>query len=158
LANPNNVNSSVDGKDFSGIARVVGQRALILIAGSESECGAEFARIAQLQGSALLVQSDPLFNALADRLVGLARRYSIPVIYPRRIALAGGLMSYGTSLTESYRQAGLYTGRIRQGTKPAELPVLQATKFEFVINLKTVKDLGLTVPASLLAQADEVIA
>jgi putative ABC transport system substrate-binding protein len=158
LANPTNVNSIIDSKDFTGEAKLERQRVLILTAESESECDAAFARAADVQASALLVASDLLFNRLAERLVALARRYSVPVMYPRReFAVAGGLMSYGTSLREAYRQAGIYTGRILQGIQPADLPVWQATAFEFVINLKTARELGLTIPAALLARADEVI-
>ena len=158
LANPNSLNSTVDGKEFRGEALYVGQRFIIFEAGSEGECDAAFARLAEFQPRALVIESDPLFNGLADRLIALAQRYSVPVIYPRReFVVAGGLMSYGTNISESYYQAGIYSGRILQGTRPADLPVLQATKFELVLNLKTVKILGLTVPPSLLARADEVI-
>ena len=158
LANPNSLNSTVDGKEFRGEALHVGQRFIIFAAGSEGECDAAFARLAEFQPRALVIESDPLFNGLADRLIALAQRYSVPVIYPRReFVVAGGLMSYGTNISESYYQAGIYSGRILQGTRPADLPVLQATKFELVLNLKTVKILGLTVPPSLLARADEVI-
>jgi ABC-type uncharacterized transport system substrate-binding protein len=158
LANPTDVNSIIDGKDFIGEARLARQRFLIVTAESESECDAAFARLAEVQAGALIVESNPLFNRLADRLIALAQRYSVPVIYPRReFAVAGGLMSYGTSLADAYRQAGIYAGRILEGTKPADLPILQATKFEFVINLKTAKALGLTIPPSLVAGADEVI-
>jgi putative ABC transport system substrate-binding protein len=158
LANPSGLNAAVDGIEYAGIAKQVGQRFLILNARSESECEAAFARLAEVRPRALVVESDPLFNELADRLIEFARRYSVPVIYPRReFTVDGGLMSYGTDISDSYYQAGIYTARILQGTKPADLPVLQATKFELVINLKTAKALGLTIPPSLLARADEVI-
>jgi putative ABC transport system substrate-binding protein len=158
LANPESLNSNVDGKEFRGEALHVGQRFTILEARSGVECDGAFARLAEFQPRALVVESDPLFNTLADRLIALAQRYSVPVIYPRReFVVLGGLMSYGTSISESYYQAGVYTGRVLQGARPADLPVLQATKFELVLNLKTARALGLEIPPSLLARADEVI-
>jgi putative tryptophan/tyrosine transport system substrate-binding protein len=158
LANPSGLNATVDGIEFEGMAKQVGQRVLILNVRSESDCEAAFARLAEVRPRALVVESDPLFNGLADQLIALARRYSVPTVYPRReFVVAGGLMAYGTSISESYRQAGIYASRVLQGTRPADLPVLQATKFELVINLKAAKALGLTIPPSLLARADEVI-
>jgi putative ABC transport system substrate-binding protein len=105
-----------------------------------------------------LVTTNPFYEGRRDDIVALAKRHSIPVLYPwREYASAGGLISYGTSFTESYRQAGLYVGRILKGEKPADLPVVQATKFELLVNIKTAKSLGLTVPPSILVAADEVI-
>jgi putative ABC transport system substrate-binding protein len=138
-------------------ARTKGLQLRVLKAGSESEIDAAFASLTELQVGALLVGA-PTFLGRREQIVALAARYSIPAIYEwREFAAAGGLISYATSLTAVYRQVGAYVGRILAGAKPADLPVQQPTTFELVINLKTAKALGLTVPASILARADEVI-
>jgi putative ABC transport system substrate-binding protein len=144
--------------DVQEAARVVGRQINILYASSERELETAFATLAPSRAGALLVGSDPYFNTRRDQIIALAARHAIPAIYEwREFAMAGGLMSYGTSITDAYRQAGVYTGRVLKGEKPADLPVMQATKFDFVINLKTAKVLGLAVPNSMQLLADEVI-
>jgi putative ABC transport system substrate-binding protein len=139
-------------------ARGVGQQILVVEAGSDGEFDAAFAALAQRQAGALVVAADIFFTARRERIVALVARLAIPAIYElREFAVAGGLMSYGTSLLDGYYQNGVYVGRILKGAKASDLPVLQSTKFEFVINLKTAKALGLEVPPGLSATADEVI-
>jgi putative tryptophan/tyrosine transport system substrate-binding protein len=156
LLNPNN--SAIEPNIASALtaAGVKGLRLEMLKAGTESEIDAVFATLVQ-HVDALLV-ADPLFDSRRDQIVALAARYQIPAIYTwREYVAAGGLISYGTSLSAVFYQAGIYTGRILKGAKPADLPVEQRTKFELVVNLNTAKALGLTVPPSILARADEVI-
>ena len=139
-------------------ARALGQQILTLGVSSERDFDMAFATLAQQRAGALLIAGNALFTGQRDRLVALVARYALPTIYPlREFVAAGGMMSYGGSLTDAYRQVGVYAGRILRGEKPADLPVTLPTKFEFVINLKTVKALGLTVPDKLLVAADEVI-
>jgi putative ABC transport system substrate-binding protein len=158
LLNPNNPNAATQLKDVQEAARALGQQIHILHASSEAELEAALATARQVSSGALLVAADPFFNSRRTYIIALAARHAIPAIYEQREhALAGGLMSYGTNLSDGYRQAGIYAGRILKGEKPAELPVTQSTKFEFVINLTTAKALGLTVPPMLSARADEVI-
>jgi putative tryptophan/tyrosine transport system substrate-binding protein len=158
LVNPNRPDAETQTKDQQAAARSLGQQITILNASSESELDIAFATISHLRAGALLVGADPSFIVWRERIVALAARNAMPAIYfLREFVVSGGLMSYGTSLAEGYRQAGIYTGQILKGDRPANLPVVQSTKFEFVINLKTAKSLGLTVPPTLLARADEVI-
>jgi putative tryptophan/tyrosine transport system substrate-binding protein len=127
-------------------------------ASTESEIDAAFATLVQLQAEGLVVQTDPLFNSQREQLVALASRHAVPAISAwREFAGAGGLISYGPSRTGGWHQIGIYVGKILKGAKPADLPVEQPTRFELVVNLKTAKELGLTVPPSILARADEVI-
>jgi len=145
-------------KDIQEAARAVGQQLQILHASSEHEIDSAFATAAQSRAGAMLVSASPVYAIRRDQLVALAARHAIPTIfYQREFAVAGGLMSYGTNFLEAYRQVGVYTGKILKGAKPADLPVQQSTKFEFVINLKTAKALGLTVSNSMQLLADEVI-
>jgi putative tryptophan/tyrosine transport system substrate-binding protein len=135
-----------------------GQRLVILDVATDADLETTFGSLQSRGVDALLVTTNPFYEGRRDHIVALAKRHSVPVMYPwREYSVVGGLISYGTSFTESYRQAGLYVGRILKGAKPADLPVVQATKFEFVINLKTAKALSLTIPETLLATADEVI-
>ena len=158
LVNPNNVNAAPDISDVQAAAAVMGIQVRVLNASSEQEIDAVFESLAQSKAGALLVNPDPLFLEHRHQLVALAARYRIPTVYyAREYAVAGGLMAYGASFTGMYRQGGGYVGRILKGAKPSELPVMQPTKFEFVINLKTAKALGLEVSPTLLARADEVI-
>jgi putative ABC transport system substrate-binding protein len=158
LVNPNNPQTERVMHDVEEAARTKGVQLPVLKAGTEGEIDAAFASLVQLQAGALLVQADPIFTALREAIVALASRYAVPAIYPlREFPASGGLISYGASLTGSYRLAGGYVGRILKGAKPADLPVEQPTRFELVVNLKTANALGLTVPPSILARADEVI-
>jgi putative ABC transport system substrate-binding protein len=159
LLNPKNTaNFDIQVSEVREAAHATGQRIQILSANTDQEIDAAFASLADLRAGALLVGADPSFNNRRDRIVALAARYAIPAIYEQReFAVAGGLMSYGTSLTDGYHQVGIYTARVLRGEKPADLPVIQSTKFEFVINLKTAKALGLDVPPELSARANEII-
>jgi putative ABC transport system substrate-binding protein len=158
LVNPDNANAVVETTGTQTAARTIQRQLLILDAQSERDIEAAYATLAQQRADALVVANDSFFLAHAQQLVAMSARYAVPTVYARReYAEAGGLMSYGTSATEAYQQVGIYAGRILKGAKPADLPVVQSTRFELVINLKTAKALGLDVPATLLARADEVI-
>ena len=158
VLNPANPNAASDAADASAAARAIGIKLSTINASSEHELDAAFAFIVQAAAQAILMDTDPLFTRRRDQIVALATRYRIPVLYDRReFVESGGLVCYGSSLTDAYRQLGNYTARILKGDKPANLPIMQPTKFEFVINLKTAKALGITFPQSMLVAADEVI-
>ena len=158
LLNPTLALAGAQLKEVQAAAAAAGQQIHIVHASSEPELDTAFATFAQLRAAALLVGADPFFLTRRDHIIALAARYAIPAIYEQHeFAAAGGLVSYGTSLTDATRQVGVYTARILKGEKPADLPVVQSTKFEFVINLKTAKALGLAVPEGLVLAANEVI-
>src|SRR5262249_4776023 len=139
----------------ASVARAAGQRVLVLIASNDHDLDAAFATLVQNRAGAVVVAPDPFLDSKPDRVVALAARHAVPAIYQwREFVVAGGLISYGTSLTDAHRQQGVYVGGILKGIKPADLPVIQPTRFELVINLKTAKTLGLTVPLMLQARAD----
>src|SRR6516164_7619413 len=158
LVNPNYSDAESQWKDVKEAARITGQQVHVVNASSAGELDNAFATLIQLNAGALLVAPDVLFLSRHDQLVALAARHAIPVMYHLRdFVLAGGLMSYGANIGDGYRQAGTYAGRILKGAKPSELPVVQPTKFDLFINLKTAKALRLEIPANLIALADEVI-
>ena len=138
-------------------ARILGVELDVLRASTERDIDEVFVKLVQAQVGALVINPDPLFTGRIEQLVALAARYAMPTIYNREFAAAGGLMGYGVNLEDAYRLAGVYTGRVLPGAKPADLPVQRSTRVELVINLKMAKTLGITFPTSLLVRADEVI-
>jgi putative ABC transport system substrate-binding protein len=158
LVNPDGDTTMLSLREMQAAAQRIGQNVVVLYARNENEFDSAFATLVQKRASALFVANDLVFINRREKLVALAARHAVPAIYDRReYPAAGGLMSYGANIIDQYRQSGLYVGRILKGAKPADLPVLQPTKFEFVINLRTAKALGLTIPDKMLALADEVI-
>jgi putative tryptophan/tyrosine transport system substrate-binding protein len=145
-------------KEVQAAAAAIGQQIEVLTASTNRDIDTAFASLVQKRADALLVSPEQLFNNRRVQLVGLTLRHAVPAIYPWREAVEiGGLMSYGPSFPDQYRQVGIYTGRVLKGEKPGELPIVRASKFELIVNLQTAKTLGLTVPPTLLASADEVI-
>jgi putative tryptophan/tyrosine transport system substrate-binding protein len=158
FVNPRDPNAELTAREVRAAAATLGLRLHLVTAMTERDFEAAFAEVRQERAAALMVTNNPLFNRRRDRIIALAAQDAVPAIYDRREYPAdGGLMSYGASVVDQYRQSGMYVGRILKGAKPADLPFLQPTKFELVINLKTASTLGLTVPDRLLALADEVI-
>lgn len=158
LINPTDRNAETQSRAIEAAARTLGIKIHTLQASTANDLDNVFTAIARLRAGALLISADPFFTSHSKELAELTVRHGVPAIFRfREFTLAGGLMSYGSSLTDVYRLAGVYTGRILKGEKPADLPVQQSTKVELFINLKTAKSLGLTVPAALVARADEVI-
>jgi putative tryptophan/tyrosine transport system substrate-binding protein len=158
LVNPNYPDIEAQQKELEGAARKFGQQVHVVNAASVDDFDKVLATLVRLNASALVVAADAVFLSRRDRLVGLVEHYALPTIYPQRdFVIVGGLMSYAANVADSYRQAGIYVGRVLKGAVPADLPVVQPSKFDLFINLKTAKALGLTIPPTLLALADEVI-
>src|SRR5262249_20597604 len=158
LINQSDPRAESQSREMHEATRAVGVQLQVLNASNEAEIDGAFTKLLQLRADALLVGTGELFNKQREQLVALAARHAIPAFYQyRESPIAGGLISYGASLADSYRQAGVYTGRILKGEKPGDLPVLQPTKFELVINLRTANALGLSLPPGILAIADQVI-
>jgi putative tryptophan/tyrosine transport system substrate-binding protein len=158
LVNPTGPNAETLSKEVQAAAERLGIKLHLLHASAEGDFEPVFATLRKLEGGALVIGTDPLFNVGSELLAALAIRYAMPTIYQYRVfAAAGGLLSYGGSSTEPFRQVGIYTGRVLKGEKPAELPIQQSSKVELIINLKTAKALGLNIPTPIIGRADEVI-
>lgn len=158
LVNPKDPNADPDAQEAQAAASAFGQKLVIGGASTESEIGAAFGSFVQQKVAALFVDTEPFLADQRDKIIGLTAQHALPAVYQlRTFAAAGGLASYGTSIADANRQLGVYTGRVLTGTKPSDLPVIQSTRFEPVLNLKTAKALGLQIPPILLARADEVI-
>ena len=158
LVNPTNPNAGIQSPDLQAAARTLGLELEVLHASTDREIDAAFAKLVELKAGGLVIATDGLFISRGEQLAALAVRHAVPAIFQfRAFAAAGGLLSYGGSLAEMYRQPGIYAGRILKGEKPGDLPVQQVTRVELIVNLKSAKALGLTVPLSLLGRADEVI-
>ena len=158
LINPDSPVAQNQIKDVQAAAPLIGRQILIFNVSNTGDLGPAFTTLVERRAGGLLVAADPFFNDRREQIVALSARHALPAIYEwREFVLAGGLMSYGTSITDAYRQAGIYVGRILKGERPSELPVVQPTKFELVINLKTATTLGLTLPSGLLSITDQVI-
>jgi putative ABC transport system substrate-binding protein len=158
LVNPDNPPSEDQARQIQEAAKTINQQIRILRASNEEELNVRFGEIVKLKGEALLVAADPFFDTQRDGIVRLAAQHQIPALYQfREYAAAGGLASYGIDIVEAYHQVGIYAARILKGTRPADLPIMQPTKFQFVINLRTARALGIIIPPTLLARADEVI-
>ena len=158
LLNPSNAQAQAQEREAHRAARVIGRQVLVLKAGTEQEIEGAFAALVRERAGALLIGADTFFASTAVLFVVLTAHHSIPTVYPFRSYVdAGGLMSYGSSLLDAYRQTGVYTGRVLKGEKPGDLPIVQPIKFELVINLKTARAVGIAIPPTLVARADEVI-
>jgi putative ABC transport system substrate-binding protein len=158
LMNPSNPNAAAEQADAQAGARLLGHETLVLNASSPREIDAAFEELLRAKADAFITATDPILLDRREQIVSFAERHGLPAVYfVRQFAVAGGLLSYGPSITWMYRQAGAYVGQILKGASPAEMPVMQPTLFEFVLNLKTAKSLGITVPPAILATADEVI-
>jgi putative tryptophan/tyrosine transport system substrate-binding protein len=158
LVNPNNPNADSDTNNASLAADALGRKIIVVKARTREDIDDAFTQLTQERANALLISADPLFSGSREQLAALAARHALPTMFnSREFALAGGLLSYGPDQADAYREAGIYVGRILGGEKPSDLPVVQPTKFELLINIKTARSLGLNVPPLLLARADEVV-
>jgi putative ABC transport system substrate-binding protein len=158
LLNPKNPNAKINWQEMEETATGLSQTIVQVNASDAMECEAAFAGLSAQSAKALIVMADPYFNGIVEKLVALAHQYALPTIFPRReFVSAGGLMSYGSNLSEAYRQLGIYAGRVLKGDKPADLPVVLPTRFDLIVNLKTAKSLNIDLPTSILLRADEIV-